>query len=99
MYNKIFFRIISVLCALIGAVSLALTALMWFGAVCITPLGFLFGLGEMGSYTTLLKKSTNLWWHVAPGLAGGGLSLVFMILTALLLWGCISAWRHSNKTR
>ena len=96
MNNMRFYRIIGVLCALIGTMSLIFTALMWLGALLLIPLGFLFDLGEMSNYDTIREDLINLWWHIAPGLAGFAFSLVFMILTALLLWGCMSAWRHSK---
>jgi hypothetical protein len=45
-----FYLVVNVLCAIKGVICLAFTALMWFGAVLITPLGFLFGLGEMSCH-------------------------------------------------
>lgn len=99
MNKKWFYCMLSVLSVSIGSLFLFIAAQMWLGAVLIAPLGFLFGLGEMSSYGTLREGLINLWWHTVPGLAGGGLSLVFMILTTLLLWGGISAWHHTKETR
>lgn len=85
--------------AFVGSFLLAHTVMMWAGGMVVTPLGFLFGLGESEKYETTLEDLTNLFWHVIPGIAGFGLSVVSFITAGLLFWGSPTAWRRVNQPR
>jgi hypothetical protein len=95
---KMIYRGLGVLIALIGVIFLAQAMTMWVGGVILTPVGFLFGIGEAGNYATMNEKLTNLFWHVVLGIAGFGYSLVFKIVAALLFGGSWLLWRRSNKS-
>jgi len=97
MNRKRIFQIAGAIGALFGILSFLMAAMMWLGSVVVTPLGFLFGLGEAGNYETLLEKSVNLFWHVVPGIVGAAIALTFLIFAILLLWGSRSVWSRAKE--
>lgn len=94
--NKLLYQIIALLGVLFGLFFLGNALIMWLGSIVVTPIGFLFGLGEANSYNTLLEQLTNLWWHVVPGIAGAGLCIVFQVPAILLLWGSVKLWQRTK---
>jgi hypothetical protein len=95
--NKLlFYKISCVLGLVIGLPLLGIALHLWLGALIYTPIGFLFGIGEASSYPTMGQSLTNLWWHIAPGLAGFVVSLVTLIIGAILTIGGLKLWQCSK---
>lgn len=97
MGKKKFFRLMGVLGALLGSLVLVFAAVMWLGGIIVTPLGFLFGIGESSSYETLQEILTNLFWHVAPGFVGLVCGAICSGITFLLFWGSWIVWRKASE--
>jgi hypothetical protein len=97
MDRRIFFRLVSGLGALLGILVLVFAAKMWLGGVIVTPLGFLFGIGESSSYETFQEILTNLFWHVAPGLVGLICGAICSGIAFLLFWGSMIVWRKASE--
>jgi hypothetical protein len=93
---KVFYRVVFILGVVFAALLYAHEAFMGLGAVMFIPLGFLFGIGEAANYGTLQERLINLFWHVAPGLAGSGLCGLSLVASGLLLLGSYVLWRRSE---
>jgi hypothetical protein len=97
MITKTTCRIMAVLGLSIGFLFSALAVHLVTGAVVIMPISFLFGMGEMDWYESTAEALTNLWWHVAPGLVGGALGLLSVVVSGMFVAGGLLLWEKSSS--